>query len=145
MTPVKGQCLCGSIAFEVVETIERVDVCHCNMCRRWVGAAFISADIRHAAGISFQRDDTLTWYESSDWGKRGFCSKCGSSLFFRLKENENFWAVTAGSLDLPPGLNITKEIFVDEKPDYYALEGDQQRLTGPDFLASLQQSSGEGS
>ena len=29
------------------------------------------------------QDQTLTWYESSAGAKRGFCSACGSTVFFQ--------------------------------------------------------------
>lgn len=140
---VTGQCLCGSVSFKVTSPIERVDACHCQMCRRWAGGPFMGADVREAGGIAFENEDTLTWFESSDWAERGFCSKCGSSLFYRLKGRDDFWAIASGALDLPAGFEITKEIFIDEKPDFYALAGDRPRYTGEEFLAMIQSSSNE--
>jgi len=49
-------------------------------------------------------------------------------------------AVLVGALDLPQGLEITEEIFIDEKPDYYDLAGDRPRLTGAEVLAKFQES-----
>ena len=132
---VEGKCLCGSVRF-TVEDIHEIDVCHCNMCRNWNGGPFVGADIRGT--VTFDSDDTLTWYASSDWAKRGFCSKCGSSLFYKLNDQDDFWSISAGLFELPEGLNIAKEIFVDEKPDYYNFSGDQPRYTGPEFLAMIQ-------
>ena len=132
---VEGKCLCGSVRF-TVEDIHEIDVCHCNMCRNWNGGPFVGADIRGT--VTFDSDDTLTWYASSDWAKRGFCSKCGSSLFYKLNDQDDFWSISAGLFELPEGLNIAKEIFVDEKPDYYDFSGEQPRYTGPEFLAMIQ-------
>jgi hypothetical protein len=87
------------------------------------------------AHIRFTSDETLAWYDSSDWARRGFCSRCGSSLFYRMKQEGAKWAVLAGTLDLPPGHEIRMEIFVDEKPDYYDLAGDRPRLTAEETLA----------
>lgn len=137
---IAGKCLCGSVRFEVAE-VHEIDACHCNMCQSWNGGPFIGADIR--GQVTFQSDETLTWYASSDWAKRGFCGKCGSSLFYRLTEQDDFWSISAGALDLPTGLSIGKEIFVDEKPDYYNFSGDQPRYTGPEFLAMIQGQSDE--
>jgi len=135
---IKGQCLCGSVQFETPSP-GHIDACHCGMCRRWNGGPFIGADFREE--ITLLKTDTLTWYDSSDWAQRGFCSTCGSSLFYRLKHEDNFWSVAGGTLDLPAGLTLGKEIFIDEKPDYYDLSGDQPKLTGAEFLASLQDNS----
>ncbi len=130
----KGQCLCGDVEFETPAP-SHIDACHCKMCQTWTGSIFIGADFRE--GITITNDKGLTWYESSEWAKRGFCQTCGSSLFYCLKDNNNFWAVAAGCLDLPTSTTLNKEIFIDEKPNYYTLAGDHSRQTGAEFLATL--------
>lgn len=132
---ILGKCLCGAVKFEVA-AVHEIDVCHCSMCRSWNGGPFVGADIR--GQVTFKADATLAWYDSSEWAKRGFCSKCGSSLFYTLNEQPDFWSISAGALDLPEGLTIGKEIFIDEKPDYYNFAGEQPRHTGPEFLAMIQ-------
>jgi len=136
MTTLKGKCLCGDVEFET-PTPQSIDICHCKTCQGWVGGPFIGADY-FEGGVSIIKDDGLNWYASSEWAKRGFCKTCGSSLFYRLNDNPNFWAITAGSLALPEGQNLGREIFIDEKPEYYVLAGDHPRLTGAEFFASLQ-------
>ncbi len=137
---IQGKCLCGAVQFEV-DDVHEIDVCHCSTCRNWNGGPFVGADIR--GQVTFTSDSTLTWFASSEWAKRGFCSTCGSSLFYRLNEQDDFWSISAGVFDLPAGLSIGKEIFVDEKPDYYDFSGDQPRYTGPEFLAMIQGQSDE--
>ena len=133
---IPGQCLCGGVSFDVTAG-ESLDVCHCRMCQRWTGSVFIDLSVEDK-DIHFSSDETLTWYDSSDWAKRGFCKRCGSSLFYRLKQEGAKWAVLAGALDLPPGMRIREEIFIDEKPDYYDLAGDRERVTGAEILARFQ-------
>lgn len=141
MTQHLGKCLCGDVQFATPE-INAIDVCHCKTCQRWGGSAFVGADF-FEGGVEIIKDDGLTWFASSEWAKRGFCRNCGSNLFYRLNENEGFWAISAGALDIPEGLKIGKEIFIDAKPDYYAFAGDHPRLTGEEFMASLQESQNE--
>ncbi len=131
---IQGKCLCGDVQFQV-EKVEELDICHCNTCQRWTGGPYIGADVR--GGVTLIEADTLAWYESSEWAKRGFCKTCGTSLFYKLKADDSFWSIAGGTLDLPEGLSVAKEIFVDEKPDYYTFAGDQPRLTGAEFLASI--------
>lgn len=133
---IKGSCLCGGVEFNT-GPMDHMDVCHCTTCQRWTGSSFVGADYK-SGDVVFTKDGTLKWFESSDWAKRGFCGTCGSSLFYRLKADPDFWAICSGALDVPEGIEIGKEIFVDEKPYFYAFEGDRPRLTGPEFLASLQ-------
>ena len=137
---IKGQCLCGSVAFEITTSIPVVDACHCKMCQRWSGGPFIGASISRDSDIAFAYDDTLTWYDSSDWARRGFCSVCGSSLFYKLTEQSDFWAVAAGALNLTGTEVMKQEIFIDEKPGYYELAGDHPRLTGEEAMAAFKAS-----
>jgi len=134
MTTISGKCLCGDVQFETPMP-RHIDACHCDMCRRWNGGPFIGADFRE--NITLTKDTGLKWYDSSDWAKRGFCKTCGCSLFYCLKDNPNFWSIAGGALDLPDGLSLGKEIFIDEKPDYYDLAGDHPRLTGAEAFAAF--------
>jgi len=134
MSTIKGQCLCADVQFETPMP-GHIDACHCETCRRWNGGPFIGADFRE--GINITKDDGLSWYDSSDWAKRGFCKTCGTSLFYCLKSSPGFWSIASGTLDLPEGLKLGKEIFIDEKPDYYDLAGDQPKLTGAEALAEF--------
>jgi hypothetical protein len=70
--------------------------------------------------VNFIEDQGLEWYVSSDLAKRGFCKRCGSSLFYRMNDEEGI-GISAGCLDLPTGLQIGKHIFVKDKGDYYEI------------------------
>lgn len=82
-TAFPGACLCGAVSFVVEPPSNWVAHCHCSMCRRAHGAAFVTwvsvppAQLRVVAGA-----DALTRYASSDGAARSFCRRCGSSLFF---------------------------------------------------------------
>lgn len=84
MAQAHGSCLCGDVRFTVAWPSKWVAHCHCTMCQRAHGAAFVTwfgmenerVRIEDAAG-------SLNWYVSSPGAERGFCKRCGSSLFFR--------------------------------------------------------------
>lgn len=136
MNTISGQCLCGSVAFSI-DTPSEVEACHCGSCRRWGCGPFVGVE---AESVAFESDDTLSWFQSSDWASRGFCSKCGSTLFYKLADAfGGGWTVTAGAFDdLPTGLPFAKEIFIEEKPDYYNFAGDRPRMTGEEVFAAAQ-------
>ncbi|MEM7728534.1 MAG: GFA family protein [Pseudomonadota bacterium] len=131
-TTLNGYCLCKSIRFSL-EAPDHLNVCHCTDCRRVGGGPFIGPDFAH---VTFQSDEGLKWYRSSEWAERGFCSNCGASLFYRLVETPEKIGVTSGSIEnMPVGLPLRTELFIDRKPDYYAFEGDRTRLTAEDVFA----------
>jgi hypothetical protein len=88
--------------------------------------------------IDWHTKDTVATIQSSKWAERGFCNKCGSSLFYRLTADGKFKGVTSvslGILDDSSGITLTKEWFIDKKPDAYSLEGDRKKITEAEAFA----------
>jgi hypothetical protein len=113
----KGSCLCGAVHFRVEGELHPPDACHCSQCRRWSGHFWASTDLPKSA-VTIQGEDSVTWYRSSEKVRRGFCSTCGSVLFFDPPARD--WiAIAMGAFDLPTGTRLGKHIFVADKGDYY--------------------------
>jgi hypothetical protein len=54
------------------------------MCRRAHGAAFVTwVGIDNDRFSVTEGHDHLRWHHSSENAERGFCSECGSTMFFR--------------------------------------------------------------
>ena len=132
-TSTFGRCLCGA-----VEAIGRgeaeVKTCRCQMCRRWHGGPAVSVNFSGGIAITVGAEQ-IAWYRSSEWAERGFCRVCGSTLFYRIVDNPDELSGEAGQFDLPAGLKITEQFFIDEKPDYYDFTGDALGLTGAEVFA----------
>ncbi|MGF1876976.1 GFA family protein [Photobacterium frigidiphilum] len=118
----KGSCLCGAAKFEVSGALETTDACHCNQCRKWTGHFLASAEVSRDS-LSIYGSENLSWHHSSEKVRRGFCSKCGSSLFFDpLDTDKHHWiGISLGAFDTPTGTNLGQHIFVAEKGDYYEI------------------------
>lgn len=114
-----GQCECGSVAFTVANPRTEVTFCHCGQCRRTSGH-FWSATNAKFEDVVFTKDSSLKWYTSSDWAKRGFCIECGSSLFYRMNEEEGI-GIAVGAFDDTTGFTPGKHIFVKDKGNYYEI------------------------
>lgn len=125
-----GQCLCGAVTFTAEQVEPEIGACHCRMCQRWSGGIFIAATAR---GLKFEGEENITKYRSSDWAERGYCGKCGTDLFYRALESDEY-EVCIGTFDDQSDFVLTGEIFVDRKPDAYALAGDHPRLTQAETL-----------
>lgn len=129
----KGQCLCGATGLQADTIAKNVHACHCTMCRKWGGAALLAVDC--GTEVELQGEKDITIYDSSQWAERGFCSKCGTHLFYRLKESRQY-IVPVGLLDVNEGdLVFEHEIFIDEKPPYYHFGNDTKTLTGAEVFA----------
>ncbi|MGZ4412716.1 MAG: GFA family protein, partial [Gaiellaceae bacterium] len=79
--PVPGSCLCGGIRFEVEPPFEAGSYCHCSRCRKHSGnfgsASLRAGNVRVLAGV----DLIGSWQPAPGAGVKGFCKRCGSSLF----------------------------------------------------------------
>ncbi len=116
-----GSCLCGSIRYSINGKLRDVINCHCSFCRKFHGhyGAYTATDKKRI--LISDNDNTLMWYQSSgNPAKRGFCMKCGSSLFWDL-EGDTLMRISAGTLDQPTCLITTTDIHVLDKSDYYEL------------------------
>lgn len=127
-----GKCLCGSVKIKATTMSTNVGACHCEMCRKWAGAPFLGVDCKD--NIQFSGKDNISIFDSSEWAERGFCSKCGTHLFYHLKDN-NQYIVPVGFFDTDTKLNFDHQVFIDSKPDYYAFENETQNMTGEELFA----------
>jgi hypothetical protein len=130
-----GRCLCGAVTFTADEVQTHLHACHCSMCRRWSGSTLMAASVGR---VSFEGEENVGVYSSSDWAERGFCKRCGTNLFYRLKPDS--YVMSMGTFDDPEQFTLEGEIFVDTKPSFFDLAGDHERLTEAEFMASIQQS-----
>ena len=117
---LKGQCLCGAVRIEVEGALEHSpEACHCTQCRKSSSHFFAAANVRRSA-LTIEGADKVTWYPSSKEVQRGFCSVCGSPLFWKPnRAGYEFTAVAMGLFDAPTGVALSKHTFVDDKGDYY--------------------------
>lgn len=116
---LRATCLCNSVRFEIHETPSEPTACHCTQCRKQTGHFLASANVQKAA-IKFLSAETLSWFQSSEKVRRGFCAKCGSTLFWEPVFRD-WTSVALGCIEGPTALSLEQHIFVAEKGDYYAL------------------------
>jgi hypothetical protein len=120
-----GRCLCGAVSYEVRGPLRDVLICHCEECRRWHGHVSASAAARKEDLVLLQQRG-LRWIRSprseAD-ARRGFCAKCGSSLFWDPPRRETI-SIAAGTLDDASGLRIVSHWYVSQAGRYYELEDD---------------------
>ena len=95
-----GRCLCGEIGFAVGFPSRWVAHCHCSMCRRAHGAAFVTWISIDSDKLQIQDpQQRLRWFDSSANAQRGFCNHCGSTLFFRSSRWPGEVHVTLANID----------------------------------------------
>ena len=131
---ISGRCLCGAVSFTAKAAKHEIGACHCSMCRRWTTGPFLGLTLDGPP--SLEGGENIAVYKSSAWGERAFCKVCGSTLYWRLSGTDQY-AVSAGTLDDQSRLSLTSEIFIDDKPSYYAFANDTKKLTGAEVMAAF--------
>ena len=100
-----GRCLCGAVRYRVGMPALWVAHCHCSMCRRAQGAAFVTWVGTAAERFVLESGtEALLRFKSSLPATRSFCGRCGSPLFFESTRWPGELHVTLASLDDPTGL-----------------------------------------
>jgi hypothetical protein len=113
----KGSCICGAVSFTVTGELGKPNACHCRECRKHSGHYEASVDVARN-DLTVSGVGALTWYQSSEKVRRGFCGTCGSSLFWD-PVFQDWTAVAMGAFDTPTQTKLALHIFVSEKGDYY--------------------------
>lgn len=114
-----GACLCGAVRFAARGPLRGVIYCHCSQCRRQSGHFYAATNVEDDR-LDVTGADRLTWFAASAHARRGFCSVCGSAMFWKHDEATHT-SILAGSFDKPTGLRGEAHIFVPDKGDYYEI------------------------
>ncbi|MCR4300314.1 MAG: GFA family protein [Sulfuricaulis sp.] len=130
----KGSCLCGAIHISAKTMSSHVVACHCSMCRKWAGGPLLAVDC--GSDVSFKGKENISTFDSSEWAERGFCNKCGSHLFYRLKE-QNQYIVPVGLFENSETVVFDHQIFIEEKPSFYSFANETKNMTGAEVFAQF--------
>ncbi len=131
MSQTEGSCLCGGVRFEITFPTRFCAHCHCGMCRRAHGAAFVTwvGVTGHQFRVS-QGADLLKVYRSSESAQRTFCQRCGTTLLFEGDRWPNevhvARACIEGDIDREPSA-IT---YWDDRAHWYDASANVKKLGG---------------
>jgi hypothetical protein len=128
---IAGACLCGAIRFEVTGPLDRVAHCHCTICQRAHGVAFVTwaalpnERVRVTAG-----DSHVVHFRSSEIGTRSFCRTCGSSMFCTLYTHPGTIDVALGCLAPDHGAVPRAHLYWDDRAFWVGLDDRLPRFGG---------------
>ena len=123
-----GGCLCGAVRYRVEGPLRDVVNCHCGQCRR-IHSNFAAYTAAAANDLVLIEQRGLKWFSSSERARRGFCSECGSSLFWERLGGDTI-SIAAGTIDPPTGLKTIRHIFVADIGDFYAIADTLEQMPG---------------
>lgn len=118
-----GGCLCGTIRYTADQAPLQVVNCHCAMCRRHSGAAFLTYAAFPSDSVRFLTVAPRR-YRSSEAAVRGHCERCGSPIDFVFDADPTLIWLTLGSLDQPELLPPTENWYVSRKLPWIHADAD---------------------
>ncbi|HVY33989.1 MAG TPA: GFA family protein [Caulobacteraceae bacterium] len=114
--PYPGGCLCGQVRFVATEAPIGARICHCRLCQKAQGAAFLAAGSFAKSAVSIQ--GRTARYQSSYRLFRHFCPDCGSSLFIEPIDAPERLAVHLATLDDPGAIRPQMHIWTSSRLDW---------------------------
>ncbi len=126
MLSSKASCLCGAVEITANEINPQFTVCHCDSCRKWGGGPFFA--VKCGPNVSIGGADKVKMYESSSWASRGFCSECGTHLFYKFKQTGDY-NMPVGLFNELSGIAMSMQYFSDKRPDYYCFSNETKEMT----------------
>ena len=110
---VTGRCMCGKVSYECNEPPAFIGFCHCRMCQRANSAAVSVWAVFPQPAIRFPNTEP-TYFRSSAFAERGFCSICGSPLTMRYPdEPDGILALYSATLDRPEDFPPTVHLGIE--------------------------------
>ncbi|KAI1501883.1 glutathione-dependent formaldehyde-activating GFA [Biscogniauxia marginata] len=103
-TTITGGCLCGSIRYKVDfpkdhDFLKSSSSCQCMQCRRSTGALFFVAHTVPLSCLTYLTPvDSLKNFVATPGFQRGFCTNCGSFLYWRDELRDDI-ALAVGCVD----------------------------------------------
>jgi hypothetical protein len=109
---MKASCLCGNVAWSAGGPVDLVAHCHCSICRKFHGAAFVTFGAFPPESFRLERgEDVIGKFESSAGFFRGFCVQCGSQVPVGGEAKEAPFFLPLGSFDDVPGATPLAHIY----------------------------------
>ncbi len=109
-----GGCYCGQFRYAITGSIESAGLCHCENCRKAIGAQAVAWVLMKKDVFTVQQG-SLHRYKTDTGGWRGFCPRCGSSVSYESPKRPDEIDITTGTLDDPNVFPPKWDAFDDEK------------------------------
>ncbi len=106
---IAGGCHCGACRYETEAEPINVRVCHCRACQKVTGGPFYARVLVPADRVRIS--GPVGWYASSADLRRGFCTRCGATLFSE-RASTGAIGLSMGTLDDPDRFSPAEHIWV---------------------------------
>ncbi len=128
---IQGGCLCGEIRYEVQTPTKWCSHCHCSMCRRAHGAAFVTwFGVESSQFQIVEGEQSLGRHASSEEAMRSFCLVCGTTMFFESSQWPGEIHITLASLEDKLDREPTAHVFYTDRASWVEIHDELPKRGG---------------
>ena len=128
---VSGGCLCGAVRYEAEVKLHEAYYCHCQACQKLTGSPATVGVLVKPGTLSLAKEEPK-FFQSSPFGKSGFCQSCGSPVIWMSPEDEELANVYVGSLDHPENVLPRRHDCVESQLPWHKFADDLPRIRSDD-------------
>lgn len=124
---IVGGCLCGGVRYAYDGQPIELSMCHCRMCQRATGSAYLAVTPVATAGFQLTAGaDLLREYRAVAGKARVFCGRCGSPLYSYRDDRPEVRRLRVGTIDTPILPVEAYHAFVDSRANWETLPDDDR-------------------
>lgn len=113
---IVGGCLCGGIRYEYHGEIQEISMCHCSMCRKAQGSAYVAVSPIESAKLKITAgQELLKEFRAVPHKARVFCSNCGSPIYSARDDLPAVKRLRIGTVETPFQCQNAYHIYVGSK------------------------------
>jgi len=112
---IEGRCYCGVIRYRAKGPTLYQANCHCENCRRAVGAQSVAWITVKRKDFDFFSGTKPTFYVTDTTAIRTFCPVCGTSLTYEHPDRAGEIDIITATLEHPENFSPNRAVYSDEK------------------------------
>jgi len=113
-----GQCSCGTVTYELSKVPMFVHACHCSLCKKQTGSAFIAHAFIESAHFHLLSGTLTPVFGASGSGnthKVDRCEQCGTAIISYYEGQREWGVVKVGTLEDPGQFPPSAHLHVKQK------------------------------
>jgi hypothetical protein len=128
---IVGGCLCNEVRYEYDGEIQEISMCHCSMCRKAQGSAFVAVSPIDSSKFRITKGQgLLKEFRAQPHKARVFCSNCGSPIYSALDDLPAIKRLRLGTVETPFECGNAYHSYTDFRASWYTIAGDLPQYAG---------------
>jgi len=119
-----GRCACGAVTARIEAEPVVVRQCWCRQCRQLAGGGASTNAMFPTDAVTLTGELASHSYVAASGNtiRHGFCARCGTPVLGWADARPQFRTFRVGFLDEPNGIRPQMAIWLDEAPDWAAID-----------------------